>query len=44
VQEILKFDEDESLVLILLNDLNIDSWGFVSTFYDANKLSDKMNF
>jgi hypothetical protein len=25
VQEILKFDEDESLVLILLNDLNIDS-------------------
>lgn len=25
VQEILKFEEDESLVLILLNDLNIDS-------------------
>jgi hypothetical protein len=43
LQEILQFDEDESLVFLLLDDPNSDPWGCAGLFCNEEKLNDKLN-
>jgi hypothetical protein len=40
----LLFDEDESLVIILLDDLNNHPWWLAMILCEANKFSNDMNF
>ncbi len=44
VQEILQFDEDESLMFLFFNDPNSDLQGCVGLLCNEEKLSDKLNF